>query len=59
VLPTVLSRIGDLLTVTYAADLLRGVWLDRGRGKTALAVMVGLLAVSGRLTAWRPTAEAA
>lgn len=53
VLPTALQRVGDLLPVTYAGDLLRGPWLDRAWDFTALGVMVGVLGVSLGLTAVR------
>lgn len=57
VLPSALQRVGDLLPVTYAGDLLRGPWLDRGWDLTALAVMAGVLVVSLALAAWRVRAE--
>jgi ABC-2 type transport system permease protein len=57
VLPVALQRVGDLLPVTYAGDLLRGPWLDRGWDLTALAVMGGLLVVSLALAAWRVRTE--
>lgn len=53
VLPSALQRVGDLLPVTYAGDLLRGPWLDRGWDLTALTVMAGLLVGSLVLAAWR------
>ncbi len=40
VLPDALQTLGDLLPVTYAGDLLRGPWLDRGWDVTELLVMV-------------------
>lgn len=57
VLPAALRRLGDLLPVTYAGDLLRGPWLDRGWDQRAALVTVGVLVVSLALTAWRVRAE--
>jgi len=57
VLPSALQRVGDLLPVTYAGDLLRGPWLNRGWDLTALAVMGAVLVVSLVLAAWRVRVE--
>ena len=59
VLPTALQRIGDLLPVTYAGDLLRGPWLGRDWDGTALAVILGVLVLSLGLTGWRLRTEEA
>lgn len=57
VLPDALSRIGDAVPVTYAAQLLRDPWLDLGWHATPALVMAGLLVVSLLLTAWRLRAD--
>ena len=53
VLPGALQRIGDLLPVTYAGDLLRDPWLGRDWDGRALAVIGGVLVGSVVLAAWR------
>ncbi len=57
VLPDALRRVGDLLPVTYAGDLLRGPWVGRGWDGTALLVCLGVLAGSVALAGWRVRRE--
>jgi ABC-2 type transport system permease protein len=53
VLPDALGAVADALPVTVAGEALRGPWLGRGWDLTAIALLVGVLVVSGALTAWR------
>jgi ABC-2 type transport system permease protein len=53
VLPTGLDVIAGAVPVTYAAALLRSPWVDGGWDVGATVFVVGLLALSLSLTAWR------
>jgi len=56
-LPDAMARIGDVIPVTHAGDLLRGPWLGKEGDPAAAAVMLGLLLVSTVLTMWRIRSE--
>lgn len=53
VLPATLSHVADAVPMTYAAQVLRGPWLDRGWDPSAFGVMAVLLLVALGLTTWR------
>jgi len=57
VLPTTMARIGDVIPMTYAGDLLRGPWLGQRWDLTAAAVMLGRLLLSAVLIACRLRSE--
>lgn len=57
ILPTGLQAIGESLPATYAGRLLREPWLDGGWDYVAMTVMLGMLAGSLALTAWRLNRE--
>lgn len=53
VLPSSMQTIADGIPLTYAGRVIRGPWLGLGWDEGAVAVMAGLLVISGGLAWWR------